>query len=41
MARLNVNCDDVWKEVSGVEFGNMTPSREYDLDLVRRLAEII
>ena len=41
MARLNVKCDDVWKEVSGAEFVNMTPVNEYDLDSVRRLAELI
>ena len=41
MARLNINCDDVWREVSGAEFVNMTPSSEYDLDSVRRLAELI
>ena len=41
MARLNVNCDDVWKEVSGAEFVNMTSVNEYDFDSVRRLAELI
>ena len=41
MARFNVNCDDMWKEVSGAEFVNMAPSSEYDLDSVRRLAELI
>ena len=41
MAMFNVNCDNVWKEVSGAELVNMTPSSEYDLDLVRRLADLI
>ena len=41
MARFNVNCDNVWKEVSGAEFVNIAPSSEYDLDSVRRLAELI
>ena len=41
MARLNVNCDDVWKEVSGAEFVSMTSVNEYDFDSVRRLSELI
>ena len=41
MARFNVNCDDIWKEVSGAEFVNMAPLSDNDLDSVRRLAELI
>ena len=41
MTRFNINCDDVWREVSGVKFVNMTSVNEYDFDSVRRLAELI
>ena len=41
MARLNVNCDDVWKELSSAEFVNMPSVNEYDFDSVRRTAELI
>ena len=41
MARFNINCDDVWKEVSGAEFVSMTSVNEYDFDSVRRLSELI
>ena len=41
MIRFNLNFDDVWKEVSSAEFVNMAPSSKYDLDSVRRLAELI
>ena len=41
MARFNINCDDVWKEVSGAEFVNMPSVNEYDFDSVRRTAELI
>ena len=41
MARFNVNCDNVWKEVSGAEFLKIAPLGAYDLDSVRRLAELI
>ena len=41
MPRCSVNYNDVWKEVSSAEFVNMAPSSEYDLDSVRRLAELI
>ena len=41
MTRFNINCDDVWKEVSGAEFVNMPSVNEYDFDSVRRTAELI
>ena len=41
MARFNINCDDIWRKVSGAEFVNMTSVNEYDFDSVRRLAELI
>ena len=41
MARFNINCDDVWKEVSGAEFVNMPSVNEFDFDSVRRTAELI
>ena len=41
MPRFSVNYNNVWKEVSSAEFVNMAPSSEYDLDSVRRLAELI
>ena len=41
MARLNINCDDIWKEVSGAEFVNMPSVNEFDFDSVRRTAELI
>ena len=41
MTRFNINCDDVWREVSGAEFVNRTSVNEYDFDSVRRLAELI
>ena len=41
MTRFNINCDELWKEVSGAEFVNMSPVNEYDFDTVRRTAELI
>ena len=41
MTRFNINCDDVWKEVSGAKFVNMTFVNEYYFDSVRRSAELI
>ena len=41
MTRFNINCDDVWREVSGAEFVNRTSVNEYDFDSVRRSAELI
>ena len=41
MARFNINCDDVWKEVSGAEFVNMPSVNKFDFDSVRRTAELI
>ena len=41
MIRFNINCDDVWREISGAEFVNRTIMNEYDFDSVRRLAEFI
>ena len=41
MARFNINCDDVWKEVSGAEFVSLPSGNEFDFDSVRRTAELI
>ena len=41
MPRFSVNYNDVWKEVSSVEFVNISPSSEHDHDSVRRLADLI
>ena len=41
MARFNINCDDVWKEVSGAEFVNLPSGNEFDFNSVRRTAELI
>ena len=41
MARFNINCDDIWKEVSGAEFVNMSSVNEFDFDSVRRTSELI
>ena len=41
MSRFNVNCDEVWKEISSEEFVNLTPSSEYDRVSVRRLTNLI
>ena len=41
MPRLNVKYDEVWREVSSVEFVNQTPSSEYDRDSVRGLTNLI
>ena len=41
MARFNINCDDVWKEVSGAEFVSLPSGNKFDSDTVRRTAELI
>ena len=41
MPRLSVSCEEIWKEVSSVEFVNRTPSSEYDRDAVRGLTNLI
>ena len=41
MSRFNVNCDEVWKEISSEEFVNLTPSSEYDRVSVQRLTNLI
>ena len=41
MPRFSVNCEEIWKEVSSVEFVNRTPSSEYDRDAVRGLTNLI
>ena len=41
MPRFNVNYDEVWREVSSVEFENQTPSSEYDQDSVQGLTNLI
>ena len=41
MPRFNVKYDEVWREVSSVEFVNQTPSSEYDRDSVQGLMNLI
>ena len=41
MPRFSVNCEEIWKEVSSVEFVNRTPSSECDRDAVRGLTNLI
>ena len=41
MPGFNVNCDEVWREISSEEFVNLTPSSEYDRVSVRRLTNLI
>ena len=41
MPRSNVNCDEVWREVSSEDFVNLTPSSEYDRVSVQRLTNLI
>ena len=41
MPRFSINCEEIWKEVSSVEFVNRTPSSEYDRDAVRGLTNLI
>ena len=41
MTRFNINCHDVWREVSGAKFVNITSVNEYDFESVRMLAELI
>ena len=41
MPRFSVNYEEIWKEVSSVEFVNRTPSSEYDRDAVRGLTNLI
>ena len=41
MPRFNVNCDEVWREVSSEDFVNLTPSSEYDRVSVQRLTNLI
>ena len=41
MSRSNVDCDEVWREVSREDFVNLTPSNEYDRVSVQRLTNLI
>ena len=41
MSRLNIDYDDIWREVSRDDFENLTPSREYDLSSVQRLSNLL
>ena len=41
MSRSNVDCDEVWREVSREDFVNSTPSNEYDRLSVQRLSNLI
>ena len=41
MSRLNIDYDDIWREVSRDDFENLTPSSEYDLSSVQRLSNLL
>ena len=41
MSRSNVDCDEVWREVSREDFVNLTPSNEYDRVSIQRLTNLI
>ena len=41
MPRSNVDCDEVWREVSREDFVNLTPSNEFDRVSVQRLTTLI
>ena len=41
MPRFSVNYDEVWREVSSVEFVNRAPSSEHDQDSVGGLTNLI
>ena len=41
MARSNINCDEVWREMSREDFVNLTPSNEFDRVSVRKLTTLI
>ena len=41
MPRFSVNYDEIWREVSSVEFVNQTPSSEHDRDSVQGLTNLI
>ena len=36
-----INYEDVWKEVSSAHFVNIAPESEYDMNAVRRHADMI
>ena len=41
MPGFNVNYEEIWKDVSSVEFVNQKPSSEHDRDSVQGLANLI
>ena len=41
MSRLNIDYDDIWREVSRNDFENLTPSSEYNLSSVQGLSNLI
>ena len=41
MPRSNVDCDEVWREVSREDFVNLSPSNEFDRVSVQRLTTLI
>ena len=41
MPRSNVDCDEVWREVSREDFVNLTPLNEYDRVSIQRLTNLI
>ena len=36
-----INCDNVWKELSGADFVDIEPESEYDMTVVMRTSETI
>ena len=41
MSRLNIDYDDIWREVSRDDFVNLAPSSEYNLSSVQGLSNLI
>ena len=41
MSRLNIDYDDIWREVSRDDFVNLTPSSEYNLSSVQGLSNLL
>ena len=41
MSRLNIDYDDIWREVSRDDFVNLVPSSEYNLSSVQGLSNLI
>ena len=41
MSKFSIDYNKVWEEVESAEFVNVTPTNEYDMDSVSRLADLI